>query len=294
VRVTPLVASRFRSDGGAMFGLVPKPIWAKRLPPDEHNAVAQYARVLLIEWPDGRRGLLDTGCGDPARFSEPERRRHGLTDDWPLLAQLAACGIEPESIDVVILSHLHWDHAGGLVRLTPEGGLAPLFPWATLVLHALEWEDAMSGDPLLYKSYPDSVTQPLRAWPWERVRLVQADDHEVVPGVRLVRSGGHTRGHCCVHIEARDMVVRAAGVEVETPRLVYAGDVCPTQHHLRLVFQTAYDTFPLQARQWKYNWLPRIARDEAILCFDHDPDLWGARIKPDAQEEYRVTQSWPT
>ncbi len=270
-----------------MFGLVPKPIWSTCITPNEHNAIPQRANVWLLEWPDGRRGLLDSGCGDPAWFSEKARRLQGMPGGWPLLAALQQNGVAPEDIDFVALSHLHWDHAGGVGRVI-DGVPAWTFPRAEYMVHALEWADACSGNPLLYKSYPADTIAPLQALPAERLRLIQADVAEVAPGLVMRRSGGHTRGHCVFHLYGNPVEIdHPATRAVPCTHALYAADVCPTVHHLRLVFQAAYDTYPLDTRAWKQQWLPRTADEGILLLFDHDPTHVAARITADPQQEFK-------
>ena len=287
MRATPLIASTFTSDGGTMFGLVPKPLWSRSIAADERNRIPQHAHALLLELEDGRLGLVDTGCGTAARFEEKHRELNGLGPGWPLFDELARRNIRPEDIDLVIFSHLHWDHAGGAITF-PGDGLA--FPNATHVCHALEWADATSGNPLLYKSYPPHIPAALANAAWQRP---ESDDEEIAPGVRLIRSSGHTRGHSTIRLHKPTLVTPAAEHTTTAPWAVFAGDVCPTRHHLRMVFQTSYDTFPLDTRAWKRTWLPRVDSDGAWLLFDHDPDVFGARIEADPHLEFKVLATLP-
>jgi glyoxylase-like metal-dependent hydrolase (beta-lactamase superfamily II) len=291
MRVTPIVASRFTSDGGTMFGIVPKPIWSRRITPDEQNRIPQHAHSLLIELDDGRVGLVDSGCGAAERFSEKEQRLHGLGPGWPLLDALRAAGKGPEDIDFVVFTHLHWDHAGGAVA-PPSYGRDLAFPRARLYIHAQEWRDATSQDPLLYKSYPPETIDALRAAPME---LVDADEAEILPGIWMHRTSGHTRGHCAIRITHPRLAFNhpAAHGGPRPVQLLLAGDVCPTRHHLRMVFQTSYDVFPLDTRAWKWEWLPRIAREGILLLFDHDPDIFGATLREDERDEFIVVQTFP-
>ncbi len=291
MKITPLIASQFVSDGGSMFGLVPKPIWSKRIAPDERNGIPQNANVLLVELDDGRKGLLDTGCGDPATFSDKERALHGMRIDWPLMNAFRSMGLSPESIDFVVLTHLHWDHAGGVGSVADDGTVQWTFPRAIHYVHELEWADALSGDPLLYKSYPADTLAPLRALPEKQRVLVRDEQPDILPGLRMIRSGGHTRGHCVIHATHASMELAHPKAADFGPvrHLMFTGDVCPTQHHLRLVFQTAYDTYPLDTRRWKRDWLPRAAQDGIALFFDHDPEACAALIRADDQREYEIT-----
>jgi glyoxylase-like metal-dependent hydrolase (beta-lactamase superfamily II) len=296
MKVTPIIASQFTSDGGTMFGLVPKPIWSRLIKPDENNRIKQDAHVLLVELDDGRKGLVDTGCGSADKFTEKEVELHGLGPGWPLLEQLENVGVTLDQIDFVVFSHLHWDHSGGASMGSP-GSLTLSFPNAEYFVHAQEWVDATSGDPLLYKSYPADAIEPLKKISAEKLNLVSAEKKEILPGITLTRSSGHTRGHSVVCLE------NANGIELIHPesmfmfpprRIVFTGDVCPMRHNLRMVFQTSYDTYPLDTRKWKRSWLPEIAAEGTLIMFDHDPDLFGATIKVHDRKEYAVDKTLHT
>jgi glyoxylase-like metal-dependent hydrolase (beta-lactamase superfamily II) len=286
MRVTPLTASTFRSDGSTMFGLVPRTLWEKKAPADARHTIPQNANVLLVELDDGRRGLIDTGCGAAEKFSPREQELHGLGPGWPLREQLTLHGLTLEDVAFVVYTHAHWDHAGG-AGAPPSLGRTLSFPNARHFLHALEWEDATSGNPLLYKSYPPDIVNTLRAADRE---LVTGEDVEILPGVRLIRTSGHTRGHSSILLQAPalELVHPDAATVAGFRGLLLAGDVCPSHLNLRMVFQTSYDTFPLDTRAWKRAWLPRIAEERLLLMFDHDPVMRGAFIRPDPREEFAV------
>lgn len=283
MKLTPLTANTFRSDGGAMFGLVPKPLWNRLIDCDEHNRIPQRALSLLIETDDGKRGLLETGCGDPAWFSPRERQLHHLETHWHLPRSLERLGLGFDDIDFVLLSHAHWDHAGGLTD--PRG--TPTFPNADIFLRAAEIDCATGGDPLLYKSYPPKIQQAF-ADLGHRIYPVPDDDPEVFPGIYLLPAPGHTRGQACVFFTRP----RLAGHDRPPPAALFTGDNCPTRHHLRMVFQSAYDTYPLQTRAWKRTWWPRCAEENLLLLFTHDPDVDGAWIQTDPKKEYQLTDTY--
>ncbi len=287
VTVTPLVASYFKSDGGTMFGLVPKPIWSRKLPPDDLNRIDQHAHVLLVETADGSRGIIDTGCGPEEAFSEQDIEMSALGPGWPLMEALQRRGIAPEDITFVACTHLHWDHGGGLIA-GPAGQPQAAFPRAELFVHELEWEDAQSGDPLLYKSYPKQLIANIKELYGTRIRTVTDAKPDVTDGIRLVRTGGHTRGHCMAVIESPAIkLVHPDSTFLFPPKkIVFAGDVCPTHHNLRMVYQTSYDTYPLETRAWKQKVLPTLAGTETLLFFDHDPELFGCTIRADDRREF--------
>ncbi|HMP73494.1 MAG TPA: MBL fold metallo-hydrolase [Kiritimatiellia bacterium] len=288
MKITPLIANYFTSDGGAMFGFVPKPIWSKRMAADEQNRIPQHAHSLLVELKDGRKGLIDTGCGPEDRFSEKEIERNGLGPGWPLMDALARSGTDAEEIAFVVVTHLHWDHGGGLVGGTSED-LTCAFPKAKVFVHGWEWKDARTSPAVLYRSYPRELIGAIEAGYGARVTTVEKDEAEVMPGVTMIRTGGHTRGHCMIRLEDE-------GIELNHPdaifffpprEAVFAGDVCPMHHNLRMVYQTAYDTFPLETREWKLSWLPKLAASGGLLFFDHDPELFGATVTADEKTEFR-------
>ena len=273
-----------------MFGLVPKPLWSRLITSDERNRVPQKANSLLVELDDGRIGLVDTGGGNPAWHSEKVREIEAMNEQWDLIASLALYDLTPNDISFVVLTHLHWDHAGGIGRLDEQGGPCLTFPNAQHFVHAVEWDDANSNNPLFGNSYPIEIWGNLEAVRQDGLLLVTDAAPDILPGVRMARSGGHTRGHCAVILTGDPLTLRHPDAETfpTVDTVVFAGDVCPTKGHFRILYETAYDTFPLDTRQWKQTFLPEIASQGYLIAFCHDYQLAGALIAADEQKEFVV------
>lgn len=265
----------FWLDGGAMFGVVPKPVWNKQQPADEANRIRLHTNCVLARNGD-HTVLIDTGYGGKNSSKEQEQMR--LAAGEPLLASLAALKVAPEDITVVLFSHLHFDHAGGGVQKV-DGNLRPTFPKATYVAARGEWESATSGAAELRGAYPLDNLLPLQDA--GALRLVD-DGEEVVPGLRVHRTGGHTRGH---HVPT----FRSLG---ETA--VYLGDLCPTHSHFPSLWCMAYDTHPLLTRKRKPELLGRAAEENWRVLFDHDPDFAGGRIARDERREFILVEQYET
>jgi glyoxylase-like metal-dependent hydrolase (beta-lactamase superfamily II) len=250
VRVHVLRESTFWLDGGAMFGVVPRAIWEKTDPADERNRVALAANVVLVET-DGRRVLVETGMGD--RWEPRERERMRLEGDG-LLAALAGIGVAAEDVDVVVNTHLHFDHAGGNTRRV-DGALRPTFPRARYVVQLGEWEDATHPHERNHASYREDDFVPLAAA--RQLDTVQGEV-EVAPGVRVVPVGGHTAYHQIV-------IVQGGGRTLAVPT-----DLLPTASHVPLPFIMSYDLFPLGTLEAKRRLLARAADEDWTVVYYHD------------------------
>jgi glyoxylase-like metal-dependent hydrolase (beta-lactamase superfamily II) len=238
----------FYLDGGAMFGVVPKPLWEKAKPADEKNRIRMGTNCLLVR--DGAEVLLvDTGIGDKhdAKF----RGIYGMADGGPrLLEALAAVGVEPHEVTRVLLSHLHFDHCGWNTRRDGDR-VVPTFPNARYWLERGEVEHAREPSERDRASYFADNWEPLFA-----AGVVELFDGEaeVIPGVRAVKAGGHNRDMCLVTLDGGDGA-----------RGVFWADLVPTTAHVPLPWRVGYDLYPLTTLENKKRWLPRAAA-EVWLC----------------------------
>lgn len=252
VRAHVLGDGTFALDGGALFGVVPRVIWEKTHPPDEKNRVTLALNVTLVE-AAGKRILVDTGLGDD--WGEKDRAIYRIDRSRTLLAGLRGLGLGPEDIDVVVNTHLHFDHSGGNVRVV-DGRPAPAFPRARYVIQKGEWEDALHPNERSRGSYRESCLLPLAGS--GQLDLVEGET-ELAPGVRAVPVGGHTAHHQMV-------VVEGGGRTLAVPT-----DILPTASHLPLAFATSYDLFPVDTLEAKRRLLKQAAQEEWLVVLYHDP-----------------------
>jgi glyoxylase-like metal-dependent hydrolase (beta-lactamase superfamily II) len=250
VRVALVQAGTFTSDAGTVFGPVPKVMWQRlveaEINPD--NTLNQALNCLMVDTPAGRV-LIETGIGE--RMDEHHRTQRGVTGQ-PILPTLRGAGFDASTVDVVAVSHLHFDHAGGL--LTSEGGRA--FPRARVVAQADEWEFALGGNPRLQASYEQADLRLVE--PWGRDGSV-AGDKEVLPGVSVVRTGGHSGGHQAI-------VVRGPN-----GTLGFFGDLCMRSWQAHPRWVPSFDDFPLTSVEVKSTLFRQAAEENWTVVLSHEP-----------------------
>ena len=248
--LTIISDGNIKLDGGAMFGQVPRVLWEQKTLPDRRNRISLGLNCLLIR-NGGRCTLVDTGVGS----KEPDKikDRYGLGSSQ-LAKELRNRGLTPKDITGVILTHLHFDHAGGSTRLDRAGEAVPTFPAAKYYIQKADWEEAISPNERSKGSYHSDDFLPLE----ERGQLIMLDgDSEVAPGVHVRVTGGHSQGH--------QMVLVNYGGE----RVAFMGDLVPTPHHLRLPYVTSYDRFPEDTLEKKRALLEEAERCGWLIVFCH-------------------------
>jgi glyoxylase-like metal-dependent hydrolase (beta-lactamase superfamily II) len=246
----------FRLDGGAMFGVVPKVLWEKQKPADDRNRVAMDMNCLLIRDAD-HVIVVETGAGP--KLTARQKEIFGIEDPPRLLAALAERGVRREDVTLVVNTHLHFDHSGGNTYRDGEKIVAT-FPRASYVFQRLEWNDALAANERTRGSYLVDDFAPLEAT--GKLELVD-ESVEIVPGVRLDRVQGHTRGTQTVRVSDRG----------ET--LFFSSDFMPDRHHLPLPWIPAFDLFPLDTLAAKKLILPRAVSERWIVGFTHDLPRFG-------------------
>ncbi len=258
-------------DGGAMFGVVPKPLWERRAAPDARNRIPLAMRCLLIEYGDGLV-LVDAGLGnkEDVKFRDIYGVENAGADGRTRLEDgIRALGHAPEDVRLVVNTHLHFDHAGGNTYRDAAGEVRPAFPNARYVVHRGEYEYATHANERTAGSYLPHNFAPLVA----AGRLDLADGSgEVVPGVRLLATPGHTPHHQSVLVES--------GGETAC----FLADVIPTTAHVPLPWIMGYDVEPLRTLESKRALLDRAAREGWWLVFEHDPAVGWARVAHDGRQ----------
>ncbi len=275
LRIHAIQAGGQRLDGGAMFGVVPKVLWQRKIQADERNRIQMGMRCLLIEHPDGLV-LIDTGAGtkEDQKFIDiygmelkadvPEQR----PDETALETGIRAAGFEPEDVRVVINTHLHFDHAGGNTRRDAEGAIVPAFTNATYVVQAGEYAWATHTNERTAASYFPPNFSPLQAS--GQLQLIDGDV-EIVRGITARVTPGHVPFH------------QSLLVESGTERACFLGDVMPTMNHVPLAWIMGYDVEPLRTLESKRALLREAAADDWLLIFEHDAGhAWGS-VTPDAK-----------
>ena len=251
IRVHVLRDGVFALDGGALFGVVPRVVWEKTDPPDDKNRVALGLNIALVETA-GKRILVDTGLG--GKWTAKERAIYRIDRERTLLHGLADLGLGPGDIDLVVNTHLHFDHAGG--NTAEDGGrIRPVFPRARYVVQKGEWADATRPHERSRASYLEPNFLPVAEA--GQLELVEGEA-EVAPGVRVVPVGGHTAHHQIVVVEN--------GGE----RLIVPTDLLPTTSHLPLPFVMGYDLFPVGTLEAKRRLLAEAAVRGDCILFYHD------------------------
>jgi glyoxylase-like metal-dependent hydrolase (beta-lactamase superfamily II) len=257
----------FRLDGGAMFGVVPKPLWEKRAPADERNRIHLGLRPLLVR--GEKLMIIDGGIGD--KMSAKEQDIYGIDRSQTLQQSLADAGHAPGEIEIALATHLHFDHIGCFTVRDADGAVRPAFEAARYVIRRGDWEDATHPHERNRASYLPDNFRPLEA-------AGQVDFHdadiEVMPGVRVVRSGGHAMHHEVVYIESDGRTA------------VFTADMIPTCAHIDEPWIMGYDLYPMDTLAFKKSFVREAIDREYLILFEHDPRVAAGYIREKDGRKY--------
>ncbi len=281
-KLTSVLGNSQRLDGGAMFGNAPRALWQRWIAPDERNRIPLACRALLVEEeaPE-RRILFEAGIG--AFFPPKLRDRFGVQEsEHVLLENLAALGLAPGAIDVIVLSHLHFDHAGGLLTAYAEGEEPTLvFPGAHYVVGEAAWERAKNPHSRDRASFIPELPGLLEAT--GRLEVARGERSETLgPDYRLHRSDGHTPGLCLAEIPT-------AGGPV-----VFAADLIPGRAWMHLPITMGYDRYPERLIDEKAALLEDLLERGGRLFFTHDPGIAMAEVSRDERGRFCPGREWVT
>ena len=260
--LTPLLDGWFRLDGGAMFGVVPKPLWSRRAPADDRNRIQLAARPLLVRRGSAPPLLIDAGIG--AKMDAKSTDIYAIDRASPLESTLREAGLTAADVPIVLASHLHFDHAGGFTAVDESGAVIPAFPNARYVINRGEWEDATHPHERNRASYFAENFVPLLD---AGVVEFTDDNATIADGVRVERTGGHTRCHQIVYIES------------EGRTAVFAADLIPTTAHIDLAWIMGYDLYPVETLEYKRRFVRDAIEREYLIVFEHDPRIAAGYIR---------------
>ncbi len=260
----------FRLDGGAMFGIIPKVMWSKMEPSDENNRILLHANNLLVK--TGKEVILiDNGLG--GKWDDKRRNMFSVAEPRLLMTDLARCDVRKEDITHVVLSHLHFDHAGGSTYIDAEGQLKVQFPNARFIMQKGEWDVAHSPTPRDRASYlPENLI------PLEEAGVIDfvEGDAKIVDGIRMRVTGGHTKHHTIIYVESGGHT------------MVFNADLIPTASHLHIPFVMGYDLYPKDTMAFKEHYLPEAYDGKYLMVFEHGPRLKAGHLEKDEKGRWKV------
>ncbi len=237
-------------DGGAMFGVVPKPLWSKKYPHNELNQIELRTDPILVQV-SGENILIESGIGN-RRFSDKQKRNFGITEEASIHESLAKLDLTTKDIDKVLMTHMHFDHASGLAKWYDDK-LVPAFENATIYTSEVEWNECKNPNIRSRNTYWEQNWKPI-----EHQVVTYRDQLEVLSGIHMYHTGGHSDGHSIITIEANG----------ET--LIHMADLMPTHAHQNPLWVLAYDDYPMTSIAAKEKWANIGREKQAWYIFYHD------------------------
>lgn len=237
-------------DGGAMFGVVPKPLWEKKYPVNEKNQIELASDPLFIKY-KGHHILMESGLGF-GKFTEKQLRNYGVSDQSQVEDNLVQMGILPEEIDIILMTHLHFDHACGLTRWENDK-LVSSFPNAKIYVSDVEWNEMKNPNIRSQNTYWKENWEPI-----ESQVVTFTDSIEVVQGIEMIHTGGHSDGHSIILFKQNGETI------------IHLADLMPTHVHQNPLWVLAYDDYPMTSVFAKEKWVNEALKNKYWFSFYHD------------------------
>lgn len=237
-------------DGGAMFGVVPKPLWSKKYPVNDRNQIELRTDPILLQ-AQGKNILIESGIGN-GKLTDKQKRNFGVTTESQLAKNLAELGLRTADIDIVMMTHMHFDHACGLTKWE-DGKLVSTFEKAAIWTSQIEWDEMKAPNIRSRNTYWEDNWKPIA----EQIHTF-TESQTIIPGITMHHTGGHSNGHAVVTIEN--------GGE----RALHMADLMPTHAHHNVLWVLAYDDYPMDSIRAKQHWLPKGFESDAWFTFYHD------------------------
>ena len=237
-------------DGGAMFGVVPKPLWSKKYPVNERNQIELRSDPILVQ-AEGKNYLIDSGIGK-GKLTEKQIRNYGVSEESQLVEDLAGLGLTVEDIDGVLMTHLHFDHACGLTGYQ-DGELKSVFPNAVIYTSKVEWDEMRNPNIRSRNTYWEENWKPIEG----QVKIFE-EELIITNGIKMIHTGGHSDGHSIIMMEQ------------EGELLLHMADLMPTIAHQNSLWVLAYDDYPIDSIAAKEKWVKHGIKSGAWFTFYHD------------------------
>jgi glyoxylase-like metal-dependent hydrolase (beta-lactamase superfamily II) len=274
ISIEAFMESKFALDGGAMFGVVPKALWDKKTQSDELNRITLAANIVFIKHPKYNL-MIEQGLGD--KWNEKQREIYKIRQKKSQTDFLNERGFKPDDITHVIFTHLHFDHSGGATVRNSTGDIVPLFPNAKYFVQREQFDEASNPHERNSASFLPETFMPI----YESGQMELLDGNgEILPGIKVVVTGGHARGHQVVEIDFDDF------------KAVYIGDLIPTAHHMQLAYIMGYDLFPNDTLEFRKKLLPRYVAEQRLIIFPHEDRFFaGVPQYDEAKNRYLISKT---
>ncbi len=251
-------------DGGAMFGVVPKPLWSKKYPHNEKNQIPLATDPILIQAGE-RNILLESGIGS-GKLTDKQKRNFGVSEESDIVNSLARLGLTPLDIDMVLMTHLHFDHACGLTHKV-DGVMTSLFKNAEIITTEKEWAEMRNPNIRSKNTYWKENWEPIES----QVRTF-SEEYQVSDGITMYHTGGHSDGHAILVLEH------------DGGKVIHMGDIMPTHAHANPLWVLAYDDYPMDSVFAKEKWMKYGLSEKAIFTFYHDAIYRAVTFSEDGKE----------